>query len=109
MPYTRNTRIQVTEKLNSVNYKAQVEYRYPLTKITTWVDFIEVPYATALQFMFCDTKTGELAWQADANCINNSELDDAKGLDWAKAQIDEYHKLFDESEYTPIVKYIKYP
>lgn len=108
MPYTRNTRIKVTDKLHSTEYEAQVEYRYPFTDFTKWVNFVDVPYATILQVIFCDT-SGNLGWQADRDCIHNEELDDVVGLEWTKAQIDAYHKLFDEQEFTPTVKYVKYP
>jgi hypothetical protein len=106
MPYTRNTRIKVTEHLHKTNYKAQVEYKYPLLGIKVWENFSEVEFTLTQHLFF---KGSPLPWQADVDCINNSELDEVKGLDWAKAQIDQYHKLFDESEFIPVVKYVKYP
>jgi hypothetical protein len=106
MPYTRNTRIQVTKHLHKTNYKAQVEYRYPITGLKCWENISDVGYNYF--FWMIDSRV-PIAWQADINCVNNAELDDVKGIDWAKAQIDEYHKLFDEQEFTPTVEYVKYP
>lgn len=111
MPYTRNTRIRITENLHNSNYCAQVEYKHPVTRITKWVDIFNAPHSNypLLEILFCDNRGGSLPWQADRDCLNNTELEGVKGMDWAKAQIDQYHKLFDEQEFTPIVKYVKYP
>lgn len=105
MPYTRNTRIKHVKKLHNPTFTAEVEYRYPLTKIAKWVDIAEVRYGSL--FM----KEGNLAWQADRDCIHNPKLEDLSGdsLEWAKAQIDRYHELFDEQEAGTTVEYIKYP
>lgn len=111
MAYTRNTRIKVTEYLNKTNYCAQVEYKHPITRSLKWIDIGAAPHSNypVLEMMFCERTYGSLPWQADRDCLNNKELDEIKGIDWAKAQIDEYHKLFDEQEFTPTVEYIKYP
>ncbi len=103
MPYTRNTRIKHVKKLHNPTFTAEVEYRYPLTKITKWVDIAEVGYGNL--FM----KEGNLAWQADRDCLHNPGLEEVTGLAWAKAQIDRYHELFDEQEAGTAVEYIKYP
>lgn len=103
MPYTRNTRIKHVKKLHNPTFTAEVEYRYPLTKITKWVDIAEVGYGNL--FM----KEGNLAWQADRDCLHNLDLEEVSGLAWAKAQIDRYHELFDEQEAGTTVEYIKYP
>lgn len=103
MPYTRNTRIKHVKKLYNPTFTAEVEYRYPLTKITKWVDIAEVGYGSL--FM----KEGNLAWQADRDCLHNPDLEEVSGLAWAKAQIDRYHELFDEQEAGTTVEYIKYP
>ena len=106
MPYTRNTRIKVTEHLHKTNYKAQVEYKYPLLGIKEWVNIEEVEIGLiCCMFM----KGSPLPYRASLDCSQKGELREVRGMDWAKALIDQYHKLFDESEFTPIVKYVKYP
>lgn len=109
MPYTRNTRIRHVKKLHNSSYTAQVEYRYPFTKITQWEDIAEVRYGPLFWWEFFKDFEGNLAWQADRDCIHDPELEEVKGLEWAKAQIDRYHELYDEYEAGTTVEYIKYP
>lgn len=111
MAYTRNTRIKVTKNLHSTIYDAQVEYVHPLTRLSKWVDITDAPYSNypTLIELFCYSEIGSLPWQADRDCIQNEELDNTKGEEWAKAQINQYHELVDEAEYKPIVEYVKYP
>lgn len=109
MPYTRNTRIKHLKRLHNNSYTAQVEYRYPFTKITKWEDIADVKYGPLFWWEFYKNWEGNLAWQADRDCIHNPDLEEVKGLEWAKAQIDRYHELFDEQEAGTTVEYIKYP
>lgn len=111
MPYTRKTRIKVTTYLNKTNYCAQVEYKHPITRSLSWIDISKAPYSNypLIEAMFYERTHGSLPWQADRDCLNNKDLDEVKGLDWAKALIDQYHKLLDEQEFTPTVKYVEYP
>jgi hypothetical protein len=106
MPFTRNTRIQVVTKAHTTEYTAQVEYKYPITGNTVWEDFDKVEYGG---WFWLIGQTPQLPWKADSDCHHNIELDEVSGMDWAKAVIDQYHKLFDEQEFPPIVKYVKYP
>lgn len=100
MPYTRNTRIKVITKKNSVEHIAQVEYRLPIIGSLHWEDI-----DTIERGHFKD----DTAFTARRNCLWNESLDDTKGQEWAKALIDEYLKLLDENEHVDIVEYIKYP
>ena len=113
MPYTRNTRIKHVKKLHNPTFTAEVEYRYPLTKITKWVSICDVDYGPFMYWFWMKEKgfEGNLAWQADRDCLHNPKLEDLSGdsLEWAKALIDRYHELFDEQEAETIVEYIKYP
>lgn len=109
MPYTRNTRIRHLKRLHSNCYTAQVEYRYPFTKFTKWEDISDVKYGPPFWWEYLKDFEGNLAWQADRDCLNDSKLQEVKGLEWAKAVIDQYHKLFDEQEAGSSVNYIKYP
>lgn len=108
MPYTRNTRIRHVKKLYNSRYTAQVQYRVPLTKITWWEDFSDVGYGF-LKWQFLKDFQGELPFRAERDCIHNAELEEVKGLEWAKAIIDRYHELYDEYEAGTAVEYIKYP
>lgn len=109
MPYTRNTRIKVTTYKHKTSYTAQVEYKYPIIGKTVWENFSDVDVGF-FNVMFCKDSSGwPLPWLAERNCHQNKELEEVRGLDWAKAIIDQYHKLFDEKEYKPSVDYIKYP
>ena len=105
MPYTRNTRIKVVHKKHEDVFIAQVEYRVPFAGTTWWVDFENVEPGILHLF----DKEGPLPWEATWICIHSKETEDLVGLDWAKAIIDEYHKLMDEKELKDTVEYIKYP
>ena len=105
MPYTRNTRIKVVHKKHEDIYTAQVEYRIPFTKISWWVDFKEI----GLSFIDYFTDGCSAPYKAQINCFFSEDISSLRGLDWAKAIIDEYHKLMDEKEHKDIVEYIKYP
>lgn len=106
MPYTRNTRIKKIEHKHSVEFIAEVEYKYPILGITQWEEIDEVE--TSL-FHHLVMKGNPLPFEAASNCWARNELDEIKGLEWAKTLIDEYHKLYDEEEFEPVVSYIKYP
>lgn len=108
MPYTRNTRIKVTHKKYARSCVAQVEYRYPLTNITVWEDF-EDTSTSVLKCLFTEGSGASTPLQAYNECCWNEELTEVKGMDWAKAVIDHYHKLLDEMDYKDTVEYIKYP
>jgi len=106
MPYTRNTRIKVVNKAHSTEYTAQVEYKYPLIGKTVWKDFDEVEYGGWFWLL---TQSPQLPWKADSDCLHNDDLEEAIGIDWAKAIIDRYHEFFDEREFKSTTEYVKYP
>lgn len=106
MPYTRNTRIKVTKHLHKTNYKAQVEYQYPLIGLKEWVNIQDVEHSL-VHYAFM--KGSPLPYMASVDCALDISLEDVRGIEWAKALIDQYHKLFDESEFKPVVEYVKYP
>ena len=106
MPYTRNTRIKITHHKHKTSYVAEVEYVYPILGIKVWeeIDGIERSLFDAL-FM----KGQPIPYTAACDCWRDPELKEVTGLPWAKALIDQYHKLYDEAGWKPIVEYIKYP
>lgn len=105
MPYTRNTRIKVVHHKYKDEYIAQVEYRIPFTKISWWLDFKSVEPSILILL----TNNYPSPFEAHRNCLWDEEANKLRGLDWAKAIIDEYHKLMDEKEHKDTVEYIKYP
>lgn len=105
MPYTRNTRIKTTKFKHKQTSVAEVEYKYPLIGITKWVEF-EYSDGNTLSWML----TGDnIAFKAYKNALWADNYESRKGFEWAQAIIDEYHKLLDEEEWVPEIKYIKYP
>lgn len=83
-----------------------MEYVYPILGIKVWeeIDGVETSF-----FGYLLGTKQPLAWDAARDCWNNPELKEVRGLPWAKALIDQYHKLYDEVEWRPVVEYIKYP
>lgn len=105
MPYTRNTRIKKIEHKHSVEYVAEVEYKYPILGISCWIEFEKSCGHPVFGVFYPKC----LPYKSFVNCCWDDSLEDVEELGWAKALIDEYHKLYDESEWKPKVSYIKYP
>lgn len=107
MHYTRNTRIKVVKKMYTEEYTAQVEYVYPIIGLKVWED-IDTVTPSFIRFIL-GAKDEPLPWQASKECIWDEKLEDVTGLEWAKAVIDKYQELCDESDFTPKTEYIMYP
>lgn len=73
------------------------------TKITKWVSFDET---SPNIFLPLEDSTAHTAY-IKAVCDEANE--DKKGDEWAKAIIDQYHKLLDDEEVEPEITYSKYP
>lgn len=107
MPYTRNTRIKTTKYLYKKTSVAEVEYRYPLTNITKWVEFSASCAGWTIIFAHDNYQTTPFkAWWKSGWDKGNAEVKDEE---FAKIVIDTYHKMLDEQEYSPVVEYTKYP
>jgi len=108
MPYTENTRIKVVSKRTHKTYAAQVEYRYPFTKFTTWVDFEDTHDVTIAGFLgFNNTRNAASFAICEASRLDKG--DKLKGLVWAQAIIDKYHEVIADRNHKDTVEYIKYP
>lgn len=106
MPYTRNTRIKQTKWKHKQTSEAQVEYRYPFTKITKWVNFSDVAFENTWWFEGISTPTR--AYHEALDKLRKKKSTDTFGS-LAKTIIDQYHKLLDDVEAVPEVIYTKYP
>lgn len=106
MPYTRNTRIKQTKWKHKQTSEAQVEYRYPFTKITKWESFDDLAKDQDVWWILFKES---LPIKAYYKTLLNKEHNEKQGEDWAKAIIDQYHKLLDDVEAVPEINYIKYP
>ena len=105
MPYTRHTRIKVVHKKNNRESTAQVLYRYPLTKFTKWVNFED----SMTSLVPCFLGIGSVAWEGYKKALWNNEHEKKKGIEWAKAIIEEYHTLIDEEQWVDVIQYVDYP
>lgn len=83
-----------------------MEYVYPILGIKVWEEIDKV-WPTVIDMMFMEDEP--LPFRAAKECWKNPTLKDVRGEKWAKVLIDQYHKLYDEAEWKPIVEYIKYP
>lgn len=108
MPYTKNTRIKVVNKKFHKEYTAQVEYRYPFTNIKVWEDFQNTS-CNVLKGVLTNGSGCSIPLNAYYDCLWDDYVEEVKGLEWAKAIIDRYHKLLAEKEHKNTVEYIKYP
>lgn len=108
MPYTRNTRIKTTKYLQKQTSVAEVEYRYPFTKVTKWVEF-EDTCVSMFTWLICKEDYQTTPFKAWRNSVWDEANEEVKGKEFAKIVIDTYHKMLDEEEYTPVVEYTKYP